>query len=324
VSQRYVYALILGFAAGSASAQEVTLRGISTFNSGTTYSVHFESFVKRVNERGKGQIQIRYLGGGGKVMDPFEMGGALRGGVVDIGNLSGTFSTNIIPEADALKMITATVSGDGGGEIIKLLNQIYAKRSNARIIARQKTLVPFHLYLNKKVNAMELGGVKLRVTPIYAPFFAAMGATGVRIAPGEIFVALERGVVDGYGWPLQGIFDLGWQDATKFRVDPGFYSSVVEVVVNLAKWNTLNASQKAILEEAAAWMEKTGDIADRELNKTEDERQRKHGIQVITLQGEERAKYLRLADDSAWNAILKASPEYGPRLKQLAARQAAR
>lgn len=312
--------LALGFAAGLVHGQEVTLRGISTFNPGTTYSVHFESFVKRVNERGKGQIQIRYLGGGSKVMDPFEMGGALRGGVVDIGNLSGTFSTNIIPEADALKMITATVSGSGGAEIIKLLNEIYAKRSNARILGRQKTLVPFHLYLNNRPKGMDLTGLKLRVTPIYAPFFAAMGATGVRIAPGEIFTALERGVVDGYGWPLQGIFDLGWQDATKFRVDPGFYSSVVEVVVNLAKWNALNPSQKAVIEEAAAWMEKSGDIADQELNKSEDERQRKQGIQVITLQGEERARYLKMADDSAWEAIVKASPEYGPRLKQLVAR----
>lgn len=314
------FALGLGFAfaAPLAAAQEVTLRGISTFNPGTTYSVHFESFIQRVNERGKGQVQIRYVGGGGKVMDPFEMGGALRGGVVDIGNLSGTFSTNIIPEADALKMITTTVSADRGGEVIRLLNEIYAKRSNARIIGRQKTLVPFHLYLNKKISGMDLKGLKLRVTPIYAPFFAAMGATGVRIAPGEIFTALERGVVDGYGWPLQGIFDLGWQEATKMRVDPGFYSSVVELVVNLNSWNALNTSQRAILEESAAWMEKTGDQADRELNKSDDERQRKQGIQVLTLQGEERAKYLKLADDSAWDAILKACPEYGPRLRQLA------
>lgn len=208
-----VLAGMLGAFAHLSVAQEVTLRGISTFNPGTSFSVHFESFVKRVNEKGKGHIQIRYIGGGSKVMDPFEMGTALRTGVVDIGNLSGTFSTNIIPEADALKMIPGTVSSIKGTEIYELLNEIYAKRSNARILARQKTLVPFHIYLNKRVNGLDLTGLKLRVTPIYAPFFAALGASGVRIAPGEIYTALERGVVDGYGWPLQGIFDLGWQEA---------------------------------------------------------------------------------------------------------------
>jgi TRAP-type mannitol/chloroaromatic compound transport system substrate-binding protein len=45
--------------------------------------------------------------------------------------------------------------------------------------------------------------------------------------PGEVYTALERGVVDGYGWPTAGIFDLGWHEKTKFRVDPGFYTAEV-------------------------------------------------------------------------------------------------
>ncbi len=45
----------------------------------------------------------------------------------------------------------------------------------------------------------------------------------MQTAPGEVYTALERGVVDGYGWPITGIFDLGWHEKTKYRVDPGFY-----------------------------------------------------------------------------------------------------
>ena len=52
------------------------------------------------------------------------------------------------------------------------------------------------------------------------------------MAPGEVYTALERGVVDGYAWPLVGIFDLGWADKTKFRVDPGFYNIELGVVFN--------------------------------------------------------------------------------------------
>lgn len=317
------HAALGGFCAAlafPALAQEVTLRAVSGFNPGTTFSVYFESFIQRVNEKGKGQVQIRYVGGGGKVMDPFEMGTALRNGVVDIANLPGSFYTNIVPEADALKLIPGPVSAIKGSPVHELLNEIHGKKGNSRILARQKTQVPFHLYVNKKVNGMDLAGLKIRVTPIYAPFFAAMGASGVRIAPGDIFTALERGVVDGYGWPLQGIFDLGWHEATKFRVDPGFYNAADEVMISLARWSALTLAQKAILEEAGAWMEKMGDAQDRELNRKEDERQRKQGIQIVSLQGEERAKYLRLAEDTAWEAVIKASPEYGPRLKKAAAK----
>ena len=59
-----------------------------------------------------------------------------------------------------------------------------------------------------------------------------MGATVVQTPPGEVYTALERGVVDGYGWPITGIFDLGWHEKTKYRVDPGFYSAEVSVLVN--------------------------------------------------------------------------------------------
>ncbi len=51
-------------------------------------------------------------------------------------------------------------------------------------------------------------------------------------APGEVYTALERGVVDGYGWPVLGIFDFGLEKVTKFRLDPGFYSVDVNLMVN--------------------------------------------------------------------------------------------
>jgi len=66
-----------------ASAQEVTLKGITSFAENTFYSRGFESFIEKVNADGKGVIQINYVGGP-EAMPPFEVGNALKGGVVDI------------------------------------------------------------------------------------------------------------------------------------------------------------------------------------------------------------------------------------------------
>jgi TRAP-type C4-dicarboxylate transport system substrate-binding protein len=55
----------------------------------------------------------------------------------------------------------------------------------------------------------------------------------VTTPPGEVYTALERNVVDGYGWPIGGIFDLNWQEKTKYRVDPGFYDAEVSIIMNL-------------------------------------------------------------------------------------------
>ncbi len=93
-------ALALGHTA--ASAQEVTLRAVSSFAEGTQFSKNFERFVEKVNADGKGVVQINYIGGP-RAMPPFEVGNAVRTGVVDIANVTGAFYTNLMPESDALR-----------------------------------------------------------------------------------------------------------------------------------------------------------------------------------------------------------------------------
>ena len=67
------------------------------------YSRGFERFIDKVNADGKGLVQINYIGGP-KAMPPFEVGNALKGGVVDLANVTGAFYTNVMPEADAWKL----------------------------------------------------------------------------------------------------------------------------------------------------------------------------------------------------------------------------
>src|SRR5215210_2705771 len=98
-------ALVLAAALSSASAQEVTLRGVSSFAEGTQFSKGFERFIEEVNKNGKGVIQINYIGGP-RAMPPFEVGNAVRSGVVDIANVTGAFYTNLMPEADAFKLVS--------------------------------------------------------------------------------------------------------------------------------------------------------------------------------------------------------------------------
>ena len=95
--------------ANAAMAQEVTLKAITAFTENTTYSRPFERFINRVNEDGKGVLRINYIGGP-KAMPPFEVGNALKGGVIDIANAAGAFYTNVMPEADAWKLTERPMS----------------------------------------------------------------------------------------------------------------------------------------------------------------------------------------------------------------------
>lgn len=308
---------LVGFAGSIATAGEVTLKAVSAFNEGTAFSRNFERFVKKVNEEGKGLVQINYIGGGGKVMDPFEVGNAVRVGVVDMANDTGAFYTNLVPEADALKLcdVSSQVLRENGG--LQLINEIHNKKMNAHYLARQGFGVPFHLYLTKPISKPDLTGLKLRITPIYQAFFEKLGATVVRTAPGEVYTALERGTVDGYGWPIQGILDLGWQEVTKYRVDPGFYNVDLGVLVNLDTWNRkLDDAQRAFLTKMALWLEALEAEAPT-VNEAEAAKQKAAGIQTITFTGDEGAAYVTAAYEAGWAKIMAVSPEYGPKLKQV-------
>ena len=301
--------------ADAAAAQEVTLKAVTAFTENTTYSRPFERFINRVNEDGKGILRINYIGGP-KAMPPFEVGNALKGGVIDIANAAGAFYTNVMPEADAWKLTErpmAELRQNGGYDAMAA---IYAQKLNAIFLARLVDNNPFHLYVNKPISTADLSGLKLRITPVYRDFFQALGGTVVQTAPGEVYTALERGVVDGYGWPITGIFDLGWNEKTKYRVDPGFYTAEVSVLINKNSWDRLNDAQKNVLRKSAERGETEAVALFAEESEKETKRQAAAGIQAIKFEGAVADGYLAKAYQAGWDGIIRQSPATGPKLKE--------
>jgi len=309
-------ALAAALLATSAAAQEVTLRAVSSFAEKTLFSRNFERFIDRVNETGKGVVKINYIGGP-RAVPPFEVGNAVRTKVVDMANVTGAFYTNLMPEADGFKLISKPMSAQRNDGTWAFINQLHNQKLNAQYLARQYHNVPFHIYLTKKIDKLNFSGLKIRVTPVYRDIVQALGGTTVTTPPGEVYTALERGVVEGYGWPILGIFDLGWEKVTKFRIDPAFYSVEVNVLVNLDVWKGLNDRQRKVLNDAALWLEAL-DGENVALIKAERERQAKAGIGTIDFGPAESAKFLKQANDVAWASVITRAPENGPKLRQLA------
>ncbi len=304
-------------ASAGAWAQQVTLRGVNAFQEGTAFAKPFEDFIEKVNADGKGVIRIQYIGGP-KAMPPFEVGNAVKSGVVDLGNVTSAFYTNLMPEAEALKLATQPIQQQRKNGAWEYLNKLHNEKMNAWYLARTGDGVPFHLYVNKPIEKADLKGLTIRVTPIYRAFFAALGANLVQTAPGEVYTALERGVVDGYGWPIQGIFDLGWQEKTKYRVDPGFYQVDVNILMNLDRWKKLTDAQRDVLTRAATWVEERNAL-NAEINAAERKRQAEAGIQTITLKGAELEKWNTTAQEAGWAYVKEIAPQHAGELRKLLA-----
>jgi TRAP-type C4-dicarboxylate transport system substrate-binding protein len=301
---RAIFASAIAAFACTAAAQETTLNAVLFVPRNTTFGEIFVRFVDQVNKEGKGLVQIKLIGGPDAV-PTFEQGNAVKNGVVDMASVAPTFYTNFCPECDAQILAPQQTPQLKKTPFWTVLQKYTNQKLNAHLLSAYGDGIGFHIWTNKPPSGGTLKGMRLRTTPNYTPLFSALGVSLVQTPPGEVLTALERGVVDGYGWPAIGIFDLGWGAHTKYRIDPGFYNVVVNVVVNLNKWNSLRDEQHAFLNRMAGWLETENVRWVAERQAADEKKIKESGIQIVDLGPGHR----KLAYDVYWEALAKRAPE---------------
>ena len=320
ISRRLVAGAAFGAMAvvyGSAGlAAEVTLRAVGAWPEKNAFSVNYEKFIEKVNAEGKGIVQIRYLGGGAKVMPPFEVGNAVKAGIVDMATSPATSTPACCPSPMRCRCPRSPSRSSARPAPMDYVNRVWGEKMNVFYLGKSLDQVPYHIFFKKPVTKADLTGMRVRGIPIYKAFIESLGGATVTLPPGELYTALERGVVEAYGWPAIGIFDLSLQEQTKARIDPGFYNVEIGVLVNLNTWKKLDNKQREFLQKQAIWMEALN-LENKKMIAEEVKRQSAAGIQTVELKGAERDAYLKKAYDSVWSSILQRSPQHGPKLKEL-------
>jgi len=147
-------------------------------------------------------------------------------------------------------------------------------------------------------------------------FFQALNASVVTTPPGEVYTALERGVVDGYGWPIGGIFDLNWHEKTKYRIDPGFYDAEVSLIMNLPAYKKLTDAQRNYLQKQLLALEAENTFWTRYGN-VETARQKTFGIETISFDAATSKAFRDQAYTVGWAGAAKQSPEIAALFKAL-------
>lgn len=314
----FAFGTALSLAPG-AQAQE-TLRAIATFPKSLAFTQSFLKFVDKVNEMGEGVVQIQYMGGP-EVVPPQQQADAVRRGVVDMNYGPTTYYLGTMPEADAWVGATvdaATARESGGFEVMQ---EVVSEKLGVHLLAHLETGVNFYIYTIDEPKRTESGGVdlsgmQLRSQPIYNSFFEHLGAVPVSVPVPDVYTGLERGTFDGVGWPLIGVQDLGWDEFLKYRIEPGFFSMDLAILVNPAKWEGLSQEAKDILQQAATEYEKESSdamiaMAEETAKATVDE-----GMQVIELEGDARQEFLDAAYDSAWSRLENSGSKYYEQLRE--------
>ncbi|MDP3189928.1 TRAP transporter substrate-binding protein [Rhodoferax sp.] len=216
--------------------------------------------AKRIKEMSDGRLNIQVFGAG-ELIPAFEGFDAVRAGTVEMNHANSYFWTG---KTFAAQYFTAVPFGmnfqgmngwlyDGGG--IDLWNEVYAPFGMVAMPCGN-TGVQMTGWFKKEIKTVaDLKGLKMRIPGLAGKVYANLGVD-VKVLPGgEIFPALERGVIDAaeFVGPFQDR-RLGLHKAAKYYYTTGWHESatVSELLINKAAWQTLPKDLQAIVQNAAA------------------------------------------------------------------------
>jgi TRAP-type C4-dicarboxylate transport system substrate-binding protein len=308
-------ALLAALTALPAVAADMTLKAISFDRHDSTYTKPLLEMVDIVNASGTG-LTLEMVPDG--TMSPFAVGNAVKTGVADIANLPFTFYQNLLPIGDAMKLATITSAELAANGTVDFLDQLHQAHVNAKMLGIFGDGIKFYAYLrDKKITEPNLAGLKMRITPIYRAAFSAFGADVVQMPPPDVYTALERGVIDGYGWTILDIPNVGWGKFTKYRVEPGFFQAWSNLMINLDTWNKLDAGQQKALVDAAATVGKAFNERVPALVAQGEKQQAELGIEVIRFEGAAGEAFLDKVHEASWEEAKSIDAENAGKLRPM-------
>jgi TRAP-type mannitol/chloroaromatic compound transport system substrate-binding protein len=215
---------------------------------------------KRIEAMSGGRLKIQFYGAGELVpaMEGFD---AAAAGTVEMNYGNAYFWTG---KSFAAQYFTAVPFGlnfqgingwlyDGGG--MGLYQEVYDKFGLVPLVCGN-TGVQMTGWFRKEIkSADDFKGLKMRIPGLAGRVYQKLGVD-VRLLPGgEIFPALERGVIDAAEF-VGPYLDrqLGLQKVAKYYYTTGWHetATVSEVAINKAAWDKLPPDLKAVVENACA------------------------------------------------------------------------
>lgn len=286
-------------------AAQTTLNMVGAWAPGTSADADIAiRFMNEVNRKAEGKVNIVYKGSA-EVVPTFDQPEALIRGVFDIGYGAPNYWAGVVPNGYITELATSDIPDHGpGSELFEFMNKMFEEKGVRYLghYSGDAKTGSHYMYVQKQIASIEdLKGMKIRTPPLTRFFVQAVGAEPVTLPPGEIYVALDRGTVEGFTWPyFDGFTNFGWQEVSKFIINEPLYRNGVGIYMNLDKWNALPQEVKDVMMEAVRTTQywAMGWVAAHEA--TQLQIMQKAGMQSIDLPDEEAKQWAETANQALW------------------------
>jgi TRAP-type mannitol/chloroaromatic compound transport system substrate-binding protein len=222
--------------------------------------VSAERVAARISALSGGRLDVQVYSAG-ELVPGFEVLDAVGGGAADLGHTAAFYWQGKMPAANFYTTVPFGLTPHehvawvehGGGQ--KLWDALYAPFGVKPFMAGNTGVCMGGWFRREIKSIADLSGLKIRSLGLGGEIFRRLGATAVSIPPGEIFPALQSGVVDGaeFTTPASDIA-LGLWRAAPFYAYPGFNkpNGTGECIVALRIWEKLDSEMRAIIAHACA------------------------------------------------------------------------
>jgi TRAP-type mannitol/chloroaromatic compound transport system substrate-binding protein len=197
----------------------------------------------------------------GSLVRPFEVFDAVGAGVADMYHSDDYYFDSKSPALSFFSAVPYGLTADelsswilfGGGQ--QLWDQVGAQ-FNIKPLMALNSGVQMGGWFNKEIGGPEdFKGLRYRMPGLGAEVLRRMGATVVTTPGTEIVGALKSGAIDASEWVGPWLdMELGLDKAADYYYYPGFHEPGTNTTLGVSKtlWDGLTASERAIIEAAAA------------------------------------------------------------------------
>jgi TRAP-type transport system periplasmic protein len=302
-----------------AAAFGIDIRVVSSWDKSYPVVPRFlESYLKNVEAASKGDM--KFIFSGPETVPPFQQLQPVSSGVFQMLFTHGAYHVGETPYLVSVEALGGDLKKWREAGVREMVEKHYAKR-NLKLVALGQTpeKTALQIILRQPIGPSgDLQGRKIRGTVTYAGVFNLLGASPVVLAPADIYTSLEKGVVDGAGWPVLGVLDYRWYEVAKFMVRPTFGMLTYPIFYNMDAWNKLNDRQKKILLDEGRKAEDQFFVDWNKLAGEEFGKLKERGAQVSEVGADKRDKMNKALADTLFEIGLKSSPKDVGELREFA------
>lgn len=217
-----------------------------------------ERLAEQVRIMSNGRLDIRVYGAG-ELVGAFEVFDAVSQGTAEMGHGAAYYWRGKMPVAAMFSTVPFGMNAQemngwlqyGGG--MALWRELY-EPFGILPMAAGNSGVQMAGWFNKEINSVrDLEGLKMRIPGMGGEVLQRAGGVPVSLPGGEIFTALQTGMIDATEWvgPYNDLA-LGLHTVARYYYYPGWHEPgpTMEALINKRAWESLPPDLQAILEAA--------------------------------------------------------------------------